>query len=126
MKFSEKLAAAVERNDSLLCVGLDPDPTLMAIDDVAAFNRAVIEATADLVCCYKPNVAFYEALGGDGWEALRATMAAMPPNLPVIIDAKRGDIGNTASAYARAVDVLGADAMTVNCYGGRDSVELFR
>ncbi|HXH21041.1 MAG TPA: orotidine-5'-phosphate decarboxylase [Dehalococcoidia bacterium] len=126
MRFLEKLEAAVERNDSLLCVGLDPDPALMAIEDVAAFNRAIIEATSDLVCCYKPNLAFYEALGGEGWDALRATMAAVPAHIPVIADAKRGDIGNTAAAYARAIfDVLGADAMTVNCYGGRDSMEPF-
>jgi orotidine-5'-phosphate decarboxylase len=126
MTFVQKLEAAVERNDSLLCVGLDPDPALMAIDDVAAFNRAVIEATSDLVCCYKPNLAFYEALGDSGWDALRATMAAVPSHIPVIADAKRGDIGNTAAAYARAIfDLIGADAMTVNCYGGRDSIEPF-
>jgi orotidine-5'-phosphate decarboxylase len=126
VKFTEKLAAAVRRNDSLLCVGLDPDPALMAIDDVAAFNRSVIEATSDLVCVYKPNIAFYEALGRPGWEALEQTMAAIPSHIPVLIDAKRGDIGNTAAAYAKAIfDVLGADAMTVNCYGGGDSIEPF-
>jgi orotidine-5'-phosphate decarboxylase len=124
--FTEKLAAAVQRNDSLLCVGLDPDPALMAIPDVARFNREIVAATADLVCVYKPNIAFYEALGKPGWDALEQTMAAVPSHIPVIIDAKRGDIGNTAAAYARAIlDGLGADAMTVNCYGGADSVEPF-
>jgi orotidine-5'-phosphate decarboxylase len=126
MKFTEKLAAAVQRNDSLLCVGLDPDPTLMAIADIAAFNRAIIAATSDLVCVYKPNMAFYEAQGRAGWDALEATMAAVPAHIPVIIDAKRGDIGNTSAAYARAIfDGLGADAMTVNCYGGGDSIRPF-
>ena len=126
MKFTEKLAAAVKRNESLLCVGLDPDPALMAIPDVAAFNRAIIEATADLVCCYKPNIAFYEALAKPGWEALADTLDAIPSHIPVIIDAKRGDIGNTSAAYAKAIfDVLGADAMTVNAYGGGDSLEPF-
>jgi orotidine-5'-phosphate decarboxylase len=126
MKFTEKLAAAVKRNDSLLCVGLDPDPALMPIEDVATFNQAIIDATSDLVCVYKPNIAFYEALGKAGWDALEETLASIPEHIPVIIDAKRGDIGNTAAAYAKAIfDVLGADAMTVNCYGGRDSIEPF-
>jgi orotidine-5'-phosphate decarboxylase len=126
MKFTAKLAGAVHRNDSLLCVGLDPDPSLMAIPDVARFNREIIAATSDLVCAYKPNIAFYEALGRAGWDALEATVAAIPTHVPVIIDAKRGDIGNTAAAYARAIlDGLGADALTVNCYGGADSLEPF-
>jgi orotidine-5'-phosphate decarboxylase len=126
VQFKEKLAAAVQRNDSLLCVGLDPDPAQMAIEDVAAFNTAIIGATKNLVCAYKPNVAFYEALGRKGWDALERTLEAVPDHIPVIIDAKRGDVGNTAAAYAKAVfDVLGADAMTINPYGGRDSVEPF-
>jgi orotidine-5'-phosphate decarboxylase len=124
--FLAKLANAVRENDSLLCVGLDPDPSLMPIANVADFNKAIIEATADLVCCYKPNIAFYEALGPEGMEALTATMRNIPDEIPVIIDAKRGDIGNTAAAYARAVfDELGADAMTVNPWGGKDAVEPF-
>jgi orotidine-5'-phosphate decarboxylase len=126
MKFVEKLTAAVQRNGSLLCVGLDPDPALMPIEDVAAFNQAIIEATSDLVCVYKPNIAFYEAMGKSGWDALEETMASIPEHIPVIVDAKRGDIGNTSAAYARAIfDMLGADAMTVNCYGGGDSIEPF-
>ncbi len=124
--FVEKLRAAAQRNDSLLCVGLDPDPALMPVAGVAAFNRAIVEATADLVCCFKPNLAFYEALGNLGWEALKATLAAIPPWVPVIADAKRGDIGNTSAAYARAIfDLFGFDAMTVNAYGGHDAVEPF-
>src|SRR5438477_11209704 len=98
--FRTKLNDAIAANDSLLCVGLDPDPALMPITDVARFNRDVIEATADLVCCYKPNLGFYEALGEPGWEALRMTLASIPPEIPIILDAKRGDTGNTAPAYA--------------------------
>ena len=124
--FVAKLKAAAERNNSLLCVGLDPDPALMPIADAGEFNEAIVKATADLVCAFKPNLAFYEAMGEAGWAALRRTLAAVPPHIPVIADAKRGDIGNTAAAYARAVfEVLGCDAMTVNPYGGEDAVEPF-
>lgn len=125
MNFREKLEAAWERSGSLLCIGLDPDPALMAIDDVAAFNIAIIEATSDLVCAYKPNVAFYEALGPErGYEALRKTLAAVPAHVITLADAKRGDVTNTARAYAKAVfDELGFDACTVNAYVGYDSTE---
>lgn len=124
--FSAKLANAVAQNDSLLCVGLDPDPALMPIPNIIDFNKAIIEATSDLVCCYKPNIAFYEAMGAEGMEALTTTMRNIPDHIPVILDAKRGDIGNTAAAYARAAfDELGADALTVNPWGGKDAVEPF-
>jgi orotidine-5'-phosphate decarboxylase len=126
VSFITKLADAVERTNSLVCVGLDPDPSLMPIKDVAEFNRKIIEYTSDLVCCYKPNFAFYEAMGAEGWDALRATLAAIPPDVPVIADAKRGDIGNTSAAYARAIfEELSCDAMTVNPYGGKDAIEPF-
>ncbi|MBI4308531.1 MAG: orotidine-5'-phosphate decarboxylase [Chloroflexi bacterium] len=126
MGFSEKLADAVRRNGSLLCVGLDPDPAQMPVPDVVAFNRALIEATADLVCAYKPNLAFYEALGNAGLRALESTLKAVPGHIAVIGDAKRGDIGNTSRAYAKALfDVWGFDAVTVNPYLGSDSVEPF-
>jgi len=125
LTFLEKLGAAAQRNRSRLCVGLDPDPARIA-GDIAAFNRAIIEATADLVCCYKPNIAFYEALGRAGFEALKATIAAVPDGIPVLLDAKRGDVPNTAAAYARAVfDEWGADAVTINPYLGEDSLEPF-
>jgi len=125
LTFLEKLAAAAERNLSRLCVGLDPDSARIG-GDVAAFNRAIMEATADLVCCYKPNIAFYEALGRAGFEALKATIAAVPDGIPVVLDAKRGDVPNTAAAYARALfDEWGADAVTVNPYLGEDSLEPF-
>ena len=126
MGFFDKLERAAQRNGSLLCVGLDPDPAQMPVSDVAAFNRAIIEATAGLVCAYKPNLAFYEALGERGLAALRETLAAIPPDIPVIADGKRNDIGNTAKAYARALfDELGVDAATVNPYLGGDAVEPF-
>ena len=126
MRFFEKLERAARKNGSLLCVGLDPDPALMPVDDVADFNRAIIAATSDYVCAYKPNLGFYEALGEKGYAALRETLAAIPDDIPTIGDAKRGDIGNTAKAYARALfDELGFDAATVNPYLGGDAVEPF-
>jgi orotidine-5'-phosphate decarboxylase len=128
MGFFHKLARAAERNDSLLCVGLDPDPERLpsAAKDVASFQGAIIDATCDLVCAYKPNLAFYEAMGEPGLEALRGTLAAIPADVPVIADAKRGDVGHTARAYARALfDYWGFDAVTVNPYLGADSLEPF-
>ena len=90
------------------------------------WNRSIIEATSDLVCCYKPNIAFYEALGQPGMALLRQTIAAVPNEIPVLLDAKRGDIGSTAAAYARACfDELGVDAVTLSPYLGRDSIEPF-
>ena len=127
MNFVEKLTNATRRNKSLLCVGLDPDPKLMP-DKVGIFefNKAIIDATADLVCTYKPNLAFYEALGSEGFDALKRTIKYIPKDIPVIGDAKRGDIGNTAKAYARAIfDNFNFDATTVNPYLGFDSVEPF-
>jgi orotidine-5'-phosphate decarboxylase len=124
--FHEKLTLASKKNNSLLCVGLDPDPALMPVEDVLAFNQAIIEATADLVCCYKPNLAFYEALGIPGLEALQRTLEYIHGDIPVIGDAKRGDIGSTAKAYAKAMfEQWGFDAVTANPYLGEDSVEPF-
>ncbi|TEU03291.1 MAG: orotidine-5'-phosphate decarboxylase [Dehalococcoidia bacterium] len=126
MNFLEKLLNAARTNRSLLCIGLDPDPELMPWGDVAEFNRAIVDATLDLVCAYKPNLAFYEALGIDGLKALEKTVDYIPADIPVIGDAKRGDIGNTARAYARALfETLGFDAATVNPYLGYDSLEPF-
>jgi orotidine-5'-phosphate decarboxylase len=126
MKFIDKLLDASGKNKSWLCIGLDPDPELMPEVDVLQFNKAIIEATSDLVCAYKPNLAFYEALGTEGLAVLEKTIKCIPGNIPVIGDAKRGDIGNTAKAYARALfSVLGFDAATVNPYLGFDSIEPF-
>jgi orotidine-5'-phosphate decarboxylase len=126
-RFRERYDAAVARNDSLLCVGLDPDPRrIPAGVSVKDFLLGVIEATSDLVSCYKPNVAFFERDGAEGWETLREVIAAVPDGIPVLLDAKRGDVGHTAQAYAEAVfDQLGADAVTVNPYLGVDSIEPF-
>jgi orotidine-5'-phosphate decarboxylase len=126
MKFTDKLLNASRKNKSWLCIGLDPDPELMPAVDVLQFNKAIIEATSDLVCAYKPNLAFYEALGTEGLATLEKTIKDVPGDIPVIGDAKRGDIGNTAKAYARALfSVLGFDATTVNPYLGYDSIEPF-
>src|SRR5947199_10459415 len=102
MGFVEKLVAAIERNNSRLCVGLDP--TIDGLPEglerspagVLAFNRALIDATADLVCAYKPNLAFYEALGAQGCRVLEAPIRAAPAGIPVIADATRADIPHTA------------------------------
>jgi len=127
MNFIEKLALAVKKNKSLLCVGLDPDPAMMPEKiGVYEFNKAIIDVTADLVCAYKPNIAFYEALGNKGLEALYRTREYIPKEIPVIIDAKRGDIGSTARAYAHSLfDRFNFDAATVSPYLGYDSLEPF-
>jgi orotidine-5'-phosphate decarboxylase len=127
VSFIEKLTRATRDNKSLLCIGLDTDPERIPANiGVFEFNKAIVDATRDLVCAYKPNLAFYEALGNTGMEDLRRTVEYIPDNIPVIADAKRGDIGNTAKAYARAIfDNLGFDATTVNPYLGFDAIEPF-
>ena len=132
MSFKEKLRRATSRNNSLVCVGLDTDPTKLPAavrdqdDPVLYFNQQIIDATADLVCCYKPNFAFYGALGAGGFTTLARTIEHIADDIPVLIDAKVGDIGNTAELYARKFfDVLSADALTVTPYMGRDCVAPF-
>ena len=132
MGFFQKLVARIINNDSLLCVGLDPDPSRFPpslLEDgspILAFNKSIIDATQDLVCAYKPNIAFYEAAGLEGLDALKKTIEYIPDEIPVILDAKRGDVGSTAGAYARAAfEIWGADAVTVNPYLGHDSLEPF-
>jgi orotidine-5'-phosphate decarboxylase len=126
MTFKAKLLQTARKNQSLVCLGLDPDPQLMPKMSVFEFNKAIIDATCDLVCAYKPNLAFYEALGIDGLVALEKTVAHIAGKIPIIGDAKRGDIGNTAKAYARSLfETFGFDAATVNPYMGYDSVEPF-
>jgi orotidine-5'-phosphate decarboxylase len=126
MNFTDKLLAASRRNKSLLCIGLDPDLESMPKAGLLEFNKAIIDATTDLVCAYKPNLAFYEASGIEGLRALQKTIEHMPNNIPIIGDGKRGDIGNTAKAYAKALFVtFGFDAATVSPYLGFDSVEPF-
>lgn len=133
MNFMQSLRAAWQRNDSLVCVGLDPEPARFPArfagdaDAVFAFCRDIVDATADLACCFKPQVAHFAALGAEhALERLIAHIHAHQPGVPVILDAKRGDIGSTAEHYAReAFDRYGADAVTVNPYLGRDSVQPF-
>ncbi len=134
--FADRLVAASDATESLVCVGLDvdlarmPEAVLRQAQDervVIEFNRAIVDATADLVCAYKPNIAFYEALGLPGLRALEATVSHIRDvarDCVIIIDAKRGDIGNTVEAYATAMfDVWGFDAVTVNPWGGMDTIE---
>ena len=131
MNFINKLTAAWTRNDSLLCVGLDPDlarfPAHLqdAPDGIVRFCKAVIDATADLACAFKPQIAYFAALGAeDQLEEICRYLRETYPHIPLILDAKRGDIGATARQYAReAFERYGADAVTVNPYMGFDSVE---
>lgn len=133
MSFMQSLAQAWQRNDSLVCVGLDPEPAKFPAslrdDGDAIFNfcRAIVDATADRVCAFKPQIAHFAALGAeDALQRLIAHIHAAHPGVPVILDAKRGDIGSTAQHYAsEAFDRYGADAVTVNPYLGRDSVQPF-
>ncbi|MBA5689516.1 orotidine-5'-phosphate decarboxylase [Rugamonas apoptosis] len=131
MNFINKLSAAWTANDSLLCVGLDPDMAKLpaqfqsAPDGIYQFCREIIDATADLACSFKPQIAYFAALGAEQQlEQICAYARANYPHIPLILDAKRGDIGATARQYAReAFDRYGADAVTVNPYMGSDSVE---
>lgn len=124
--FSEKLRAAQKASNSFLCVGLDPDPELMAHPHIPSFLQEIVDATSDLVCAYKPNLAFFEALGMGGMQIMLESLRSVPKHIPIIADAKRGDIGNTAGFYAKALfDVYKFDAATVNPYGGRDAVQPF-
>jgi orotidine-5'-phosphate decarboxylase len=133
MKFLEQLKAAWTRNDSLVCVGLDPElekfPARLAgqPSPIFQFNRAIIDATADLVCAYKPQFAHYAAYEAE--DQLERTIEYIHqhhPGIPVILDSKRGDVGNTAERYAlEAFERYGADAVTVNPYLGSDSLEPF-
>lgn len=126
MSFRDKLAHAAGQNHSLVCVGLDPDPARIPADELKRYLITIIEATQDVVCAFKPNLAFFEQYAEPGYAALRSVLNAIPKDIPVIADAKRGDIGHTAEAYARAIYVeLGCDAATVNAYGGRDAVAPF-
>ncbi|MBK5913531.1 orotidine-5'-phosphate decarboxylase [Rhodocyclus purpureus] len=129
--FVDRLNAAWTASDSLLCVGLDPDPARFPAqlagrpDAIFEFCKQIVDATADLVCAFKPQIAYFAAQRAeDQLEALIAHIHAAHPGIPVILDAKRGDIGSTAEQYAvEAFDRYRADAVTVNPYMGRDSIE---
>jgi len=132
MSFLNLLDKACDNNNSLLCVGLDidlsklPQNVRSEEEGIFEFNRNIIDLTRDYVCAYKPNIAFYEMYGIAGMKALIKTIEYIPEDIPVIMDAKRGDIGHTAKAYAKSVfEVFNADAVTVNPYLGYDSLEPF-
>jgi orotidine-5'-phosphate decarboxylase len=124
-----ELIAQIHLKQSFLCVGLDPDLTkipkhlLQLEDPIFEFNKAIIDATKEYCVAYKPNTAFYEAHGVAGWQALEKTINYIPKECFIIADAKRGDIGNTSAAYAKAFfETLKCDAITVAPYMGKDSV----
>jgi len=132
LTFLAKLTARSQASDSILCVGLDPEPSLIpesfgrGPEAAIRFLRRVIRATADHVCAYKPNLAFYERYGTAGWDVLAQTLQAIPDDIAVILDAKRGDVPNTAEAYADALfDSFHADAATVAPYVGLDAIAPF-
>jgi orotidine-5'-phosphate decarboxylase len=128
--FVEKLQQATQSNNSLLCIGLDPDPNRIpshlgsGAHAVVAFNKAIIRATKDIACAYKPNLGFYTLYGHDGIRALQETRRAIPDHIPVILDAKVGDIDVTSAAYARGYfEEMGFDAVTAHPYLGKDGLE---
>lgn len=132
MSFNSKLKNAIEKNKSRVCVGLDIDITKLPAgltstkEDILIFSKAIVDATKDHVCAYKPNMAFYEALGFDGLELLNEVCEQIPSYIPIIMDSKRGDIGNTAAKYAKSIfEDFKADATTLSPYMGFDSVEPF-
>ena len=131
MTFIESLSTAWQRNNSLLCVGLDPDPAKFPAhlkdkpDAIFEFCKSIADATADLACCFKPQIAYFAAnRAEDQLQDLIAHIHTAHPGIPVILDAKRGDIGSTAEQYAvEAFERFKADALTVNPYMGKDSVD---
>ena len=129
--FNQKLRETIQQRNSLVCVGLDTRPDQMpaplegADDAVVQFNHAIIDATAEYTAAYKPNLAFYEALGEVGYDTLKRTLAHIPEGILTIGDAKRGDIGATAVKYAKALYDLGFDSVTINPYMGLDAVKPF-
>jgi orotidine-5'-phosphate decarboxylase len=127
--FAARLDEVQAKKNTLVCVGLDPDPRRIPIDDVAEFNRRIVDATHPLVAAYKPQMAYYEALGIPGMQALEKTIEHIrdvAPEVLIIGDGKRGDMGSTAAAYATAMfDIWGFDVVTVNAYQGSDTVEPF-
>lgn len=135
MTFQQKLDIAVKKNNSLLCIGLDPvmeklpEQFLHLVHPFFAFNKTIIDTTYDLVCSYKPNSAFYEAYGAKGIEELKKTcdyIRTTYPEIPIILDAKRGDIGSTNEGYVSyAFDYLQVDAITLNPYLGKEAIKPF-
>lgn len=127
MNFADKLSQITGKNNSLLCIGLDPDIGKISENlSIFEFNKSIIDITSDLVCAYKPNIAFYEAYGIDGLTQLKSTIDYLKkehPQIPIVLDAKRADIPNTAKMYAKAVfEYWRSDAVTVYPHLGLDSV----
>ena len=123
--YFDRLRRAARERRTLLCVGLDPDPERIPGGAAGALRHCldVVRRTADHACCYKPNAAFWEQYGPDGWKALVELRDQVPADLPVVLDAKRGDVGSTMAAYARAVfEVVRADAVTASPYLGADAL----
>jgi orotidine-5'-phosphate decarboxylase len=132
MRFEEKLLTAQQRNNSWLCIGLDiqlakmPLPLRQVDDPMLPFARAIMDATQDLVCAFKPNLGFFLAEGAAGVIALERLVRYIPPDIPVILDAKFGDIGSTAEQYARgAFEAFHVDAVTLSPYVGADAIKPF-
>ena len=135
MDFNTKLQNLMQANNSLLCIGLDPDPEKLPTtlsgspDPFFFFFQAIVDATADLVCAYKPNSAFYEAHGAAGVQSLKNItdyIRTKYPEIPIILDFKRGDIGNTNNKYAQyAFEYLGVDAITIQPYQGHEAVQSY-
>ncbi|KYK20077.1 hypothetical protein AYK24_04125 [Thermoplasmatales archaeon SG8-52-4] len=133
MNFNEKLQKIVRKNNSILCIGLDLDKEKMPKflfeknkNPYFEFNKSIIDATHDLVCAYKLNLAFYEALGKKGFELIEKTVKYIPKEIVIILDGKRNDISNTAGKYAKSLfEILNADAITINPYLGIDGVKPF-
>ncbi len=130
MNYLEKLRTIQEKNHSWLCIGLDPVPEKLPLDlvtrhdePILPFNKAIIDATADLVCAYKPNLGFYFQWGAAGIIALERTIAYIPDDIPVILDCKTGDIGHTQAAWAKGLfEQWQVDAITVNPYVGEEAI----
>lgn len=129
MTFKQKLSKTINKNNSLLCIGLDPDidklpkHLLSKKDPIFEFNKAIIDSTYDLVCAYKPDIAFYEAYGINGLKSLKRTLQCIPKSIPIILDAKRGSVGHTAVFCAKSVfEYWNVDAVTLHVFTGRDGV----
>ena len=132
MTFRQKLEKIVKKNNSPLCIGLDPDlekiPKVFfkSNDPIFKFNKKIIDETYDLVCAYKPDIAFYEAYGIDGLKSLKKTLDYIPKDIPIILDAKRGSVGHTAELYAKSIfEYWNADSVTLNIFTGKDGVDPF-
>lgn len=124
--FTDKLAARIQETGSSLCVGLDPRPVMDDLESIPDMLRKVVEETAPYAAAFKPNIAYFEAMGLRGLEILEELLLDMPKNVPVVLDVKRGDIGETQRYYARAYfERLGVDAVTLSPFMGYDTLEPF-